>query len=255
MCDIMKSEKQTKGLISVKKILLTKLTCLLLSFLLCLGLTACGDQPDFEVSSDGTSTSSVDFSKLEPATVKEVDGVDWESCQKVNAHISYVGEDEVWGDSSRNLFRGTVSSVKTYTVDYGSQDNDQIMQGNRLFYSAVLSIRIDEVYRGDIVPGEEITIFLSLVDDLGYYETTKADYESMIPGTEGIFEACGAEESYMQYFNRVFYPSSIADYCASLYMVDGVDAVTFRFLGDVLTFSTLDEGEDYIRQKLAQYAD
>ncbi len=261
-----------------KRTLLFKLVCLVLILLFSFGLVSCSEgQPNTDTSSDipissGVSTDSdllassdlsdsvdvvedIDLSKFEPAIVTEVDTVDWDSSLIVGARIDYIGEDEVWSDPDLILFRGTVCSLKSLLIDFGPTYLNGRLLDNGLYYYAILSLRVDEVYKGDVTPGEEIKVLVSLIDRLGYFETDKVSYERMLADAEGIFGVHRLEERYANHGERIFDYSSVADCSASLYMMDGGDTVSFRFLHQVLTFSTLDEGETYVRQKLEQYAD
>lgn len=104
--------------------------------------------------------------------------------------IAYLSEEELFSQEKMYAFRGTVNALANITIDYNGEKDAR----------CIATIEIEEVYQGDIIAGEQITMLLPCVIADGGSNTEDTGIISRLrTGMEGIFiSRIYDENSYIQ---------------------------------------------------------
>ncbi len=119
-----------------------------------------------------------DFLLSEKTTAKVSLGYEEGAAISSKAELVALTEDELFAYEEMYAFRGRVSGLTNVTIDF---NGDKVVR-------CVATISIDEVYKGNLVPGDQITMLIPcgidlagiLVEDTGIISRLKS-------GMEGIF--------------------------------------------------------------------
>ena len=110
--------------------------------------------------------------------VKEFELKENEYSYSNDGDLAFYTEEEIFNKYNTDIFRGVVEKI----------DNIQINFGGEIEYGSIVTIRIDEVYRGNIEVGQSVTILLPAPIDINGYAVTDTNTISKIKhGTTGIF--------------------------------------------------------------------
>ncbi|MCM1193064.1 MAG: hypothetical protein NC123_01935 [Butyrivibrio sp.] len=165
------------------------------------------------------------------------------------ADLAFLTETEIFSRYDTVIFRGTVTSVRNIELDFNGWKE----------YQALAEIRISRVFRGDLNPGDTLTVLLPCPIMAGCHVSDCTVAEAIRPGTEGIFMPVKYDDSYLCVRNNATLQyNDIADYglfdgsrWAFLSTDTGLlfDPSTFESLKDP---ETLDDIELYITKMLGQ---
>lgn len=103
------------------------------------------------------------------------------------------------------IFEGTVTDVKNIRLDFGDGSDN---------YRAIAKIKVEKVFRGDIKPGETISILLPVAVGIPGIETSCTEISSQITeGIKGIFTPVKYDEtSVREQSGRKLYLLDLAEY-------------------------------------------
>lgn len=168
----------------------------------------------------------------------------------INYELVELTPEEIFQEWSDVAFRGTIKEIENIKVSFGFQRNN---------YWAIASIKVDEVYRGEITAGDLVKILLPCpIQEDVWVEDTEV-VSAMRVGMEGIFIPMkyDASSKYMEN-DRILYLTDICEYGFP-------DGVRFAFLQteagllysnwsfDIIPRpSSLDDIEKYVRAMVEQ---
>ncbi|MCM1057564.1 MAG: hypothetical protein NC517_08155 [Firmicutes bacterium] len=165
------------------------------------------------------------------------------------ADLAFLTETEIFNRYDTVIFRGTVTSVRNIELNFNGWKE----------YQALAEIRISRIFRGDLDPGDTLTVLLPCPVMEDYHVSDCAVAEAIRPGTEGIFMPVKYDDSYICTRNdATLQYNDIADYgffdgsrWAFLSTDTGLlfDSSAFESLKDP---ETLDDIELYITKMLGQ---
>ncbi len=159
------------------------------------------------------------------------------------ADLASLSKEEIFQKMNTNIFKGTVMSIRNIEIDFnGSKD-----------YKALAQIKVDEVYRGKVNPGETITVLLPCQINSNVWTEDTDTISAMREGMMGIFMPMVYDNNSIAQVNGVtLHYKELADCGFS-------DGVRFAFLEtskglvfDKYTYpelkdsTTLDQVEEYI---------
>lgn len=123
-------------------------------------------------------------------TAKVSYGYDGETIPTFESSLEYITEEEMFDYENMYVFRGKVSGLTNVTIDFNGMKKVR----------CIATIVIDEVYRGNITAGEQITMLLPCgIDEGRYYTENTAVIANLESGMEGIFmPVIYDEESYCE---------------------------------------------------------
>ncbi len=201
---------------------------------------------------------TVDLSQYTPATVSEVSA---EQVEQVDASVnrmqaSLVTEKVFWTDPHLLLFRGTVLSLRHLKIDCGQTRLREDFVKDCVLYSIVFTVKIGEVYHGDVEFGDEISVYMTYIGEFGISEWANQVYGFLVPGVEGIFGVRPTQEdSYYTSDDHIFYYNSVAQSITTGFIMietDGSVCFPFPYYRNNV-FTSLDDGAGYLRRRLEQY--
>ena len=119
-----------------------------------------------------------DFVLSEKTTAKVSLGYDEEAATSSKADLVFLTEEELFAHEKMYAFRGRVSGLTNVTIDF---NGDKMVR-------CVATISIDEVYKGDLAPGDRITMLIPCGIDLIGVAVEDTDIIAQLEsGMEGIF--------------------------------------------------------------------
>ena len=116
------------------------------------------------------------------------------------ADLVWFTEEELLAAEGTDIFRGTVVSIRNLQIDYNGSVN----------LDAVAEIRVEEVFRGTVQPGDVVTVRLGFPISEGLWVEETDTLAAMEEGISGIFmpvkyreDACREENGAKLYLREI----------------------------------------------------
>jgi hypothetical protein len=160
------------------------------------------------------------------------------------ADLEWLTEEELFTKYETAIFSGTIAEIRNIQIDYnGSID-----------YGAIAKISVENVYRGDCICGETVSVLLpGPVNMKGVWVEDTETISAMREGMRGIFMPLQYDdESFRSQNGATLYLNDIADYgfldgrrCAFLETDEGLVFAREAY-DSIAAATTLGEVENYI---------
>ena len=119
-----------------------------------------------------------DFVLSEKTTAKVTLGYEEGAATSPKTDLVALTEEELFAHEKMYAFRGRVSGLTNVTIDFNGEK----------MVRCVATISIDEVYKGDLVPGDQITMLIPCgIDLIGVHVEDTGIITQLKSGMEGIF--------------------------------------------------------------------
>ena len=144
-----------------------------------------------------------DFVLSEKPTAKVSLGYDEGTTSSSKNSLVFLTEEELFTHEKMYAFRGRVSGLNNVTIDF---NGDKMVQ-------CVATISIDKVYKGDLVPGAQITMLIPCgIDLIGGAAEDTGIIAQLKSGMEGIFMPLVYDEnSYIEENGAVLMTKDLAE--------------------------------------------
>lgn len=110
-------------------------------------------------------------------TVKAVD-FSQTAVTSSSADLAMITEEEIFNSSNTDIFKGVISNIENIEIDFNGD----------ILYNSIATISVEDVYRGDLQTGEQVTMLLPMpIDVNGYWISDTEVISQMRIGLTGIF--------------------------------------------------------------------
>jgi len=144
-----------------------------------------------------------DFQLSEKTTAKVSLGYEEGAATSPKTDLVALTEEELFAHEKMYAFRGRVSGLTNVTIDFNGEK----------MVRCVAIISIDEVYKGDLVPGDQITMLIPCgIDLIGVHVEDTGIITQLKSGMEGIFMPWVYDEnSYIEMNGAVLMTKDLAE--------------------------------------------
>lgn len=200
----------------------------------------------FDASENGRNIPLSDAS--ENVTAKYIDALPDQGLSSA-PDLAFLTPEEIFGRADTVIFQGSVSEIRNIVLDFNGEK----------VYQAIALIQVEKTYRGDLTPGEMLTVLLPcpILEDFWMEDTDTVS--RLRTGMRGIFMPCRYDENHFCIRNNAtLMYRDIADYgfwdgarWAFLETPEGLAYCEWTY-GELSLASSLADVEEYVCRMLGQ---